>query len=495
MFAGGDRNKKNDKKSTRDLSTIDKGYRLADKYEVIKKIGEGGFGAAFLVKSLTANVSVNYVAKAQKLTNNPAQNQDLITRFKRESQTLQKLGSAHGQIPSLFDFFEFEGNFYLIQEYVKGQTLADVLMAKVQKKSTFSSQEIIDIILSLLEVLIKVHGENVIHRDIKPQNIILREGDNKPVLIDFGLIKEVSYSTLDQTGTQAGTMGYCPLEQMCGKAMYQSDLFAVGMTMLVCLTGIGAHGFKIEPNPIVDPQNAKVRLDGLEEIIGKILTVFIQESLAVLPQNRFESAQEMRETLLQIKNAQYMAMGANHAKNEMEKMRKEIERLKGQLKTQDKDFKHEKSGIKQVAKDNKINQIITTQKEVDGFNIIKRIIKNNGLDDTRLKLKDTVEFCGINIDNDEKKTLIRLYFNDENNLNFAIILKDGKEDKYELKTLRGISPKKEKILDRARELMTNKKAPAVSNNALLDTAIDQMRIPQKEEQKKGKDLGKFKDLF
>ncbi|NCO75276.1 MAG: protein kinase [Cyanobacteria bacterium] len=190
IFGGDDRNKKNNKAKTKDLATVDKGYRLADKYEIIKKLGEGGFGAAFLVKSLTANVVVNYVAKAQKLTDNPAQNEDLITRFKRESNTLQKLGNAHGQIPSLFDFFEFEGNFYLIQEYVKGQTLSDVLIAKLQKKNTFSPQEAIEITLSLLEVLIKVHDENVIHRDIKPQNIILREGDNKPVLIDFGLIKE-----------------------------------------------------------------------------------------------------------------------------------------------------------------------------------------------------------------------------------------------------------------------------------------------------------------
>lgn len=324
IFGGGNRNQQNQKCETKDLATINTGYRLASKYEVVKKLGEGGFGAAFLVKSLTANVTVYYVAKAQKLTNNPEQNEELITRFKRESNTLQKLGNAHGQIPSLFDFFEFDGNFYLIQEYIKGKTLSDVLIAKVHNKKVFSSEEIIDITLSLLEVLIKVHEQNVIHRDIKPQNIILREGDNKPVLIDFGLIKEISYSTLDQTGTQAGTMGYCPLEQMCGRATYQSDLFAVGMTMLVCLTGIGAQAFKIEPNPIVDPQNAKVILNGLENIVEDDLVDFIQESLAVLPQNRFASAQEMYNVLLQIKNH-------SESINEIEKLREKIDKLQEKL--------------------------------------------------------------------------------------------------------------------------------------------------------------------
>jgi len=257
--------------------------------------------------------------------------------------------------------------------------------------------------------------------------------------------------------------------------------------MLVCLTGIGAHAFRIEPNPIVDPQNARVILDGLEDIIGEFLTGFIQESLAVLPQNRFESAQEMRETLLQIKNAQYMAMGANLARNEMEKMRKEIERLKKELKTQDEDFQPEKSGVTQVVID---TGIITTQKEVNGFNIIKRVIKNGGLDETRLYLKDTVEFCGINIDNDQKKTLIRLYFNDENNLSFAIVLSNGKEDTYNINTLKGIAPKKEQILDRAKELISGKKPPVKVNNSLLDEAIRQTGYTPKEEvEEKKEDVG------
>lgn len=139
----------------------------------------------------------------------------------------------------------------------------------------------------------------------------------------------------------------------------------------------------------------------------------------------------MYEKLLHIKNPSSV--------DEIEIMQKEIETLKKQLKTQDDCFKPEKSGVKQIVVD---TGIITTQKEVNGFSIIKKIIDNGGLDKTRLYLKDTVEFCGINIYNNEQKTLIRFYFNDENNLSFAIVLKDGKEDKYNINTLKGIAPKK-----------------------------------------------------
>lgn len=121
----------------RELSTIQEGYRIANKYEVTKKIGEGGFGATFLVKDLTKSVSLIHVAKLQKLGDNEAQNNDLLQRFNQEAQTLQKLGSSHGQIPSLIDFFDFEGNFYLIQEFVQGQSLHDALIERTKVNPNF----------------------------------------------------------------------------------------------------------------------------------------------------------------------------------------------------------------------------------------------------------------------------------------------------------------------------------------------------------------------
>jgi serine/threonine-protein kinase len=420
------------------------------------------------VKSLTSAVPVTYVAKAQKLTDDSRVNNDLLIRFTREANTLQKLGNAHGQIPSLFDFFEFEGNFYLIQEYIKGQNLLDVLITKAKNNQIFSEKEIIEITLSLLEVLIQVHNQGVIHRDIKHQNIILREGDNKPVLIDFGIIKDAANYNPSQTGTIIGTPGYCPLEQATGHVMFQSDLYAVGMVALVSLTGIPAHGFQIAPNPLVSPQKSRVILDDIEKYISPPLLDWLKQSLEVLPQNRFASAEEMREALLNIYNLEYIAKGAKIAREidqeKMDKMEQEIARLKEQLKASGSGNKKPR---KQAEKEDYnpgsvvevvqgLEQIITTQKEVNGFNIIKRILKDAGLDSNRLEIKDTMEYCGINIDGDEKKTLIRLYFNDEDNLSFALVLANGKEERFSIKTLRGIAPKKEQIIARAKELIGNK---------------------------------------
>lgn len=480
IFGGG-------KNKTKDLATVDKGYRLADKYEVVKKLGEGGFGAAFLVKSLTTNVAVTYVAKAQKLTDNKAQNEDLIRRFKQESEALQKLGNAHGQIPSLFDFFEFEGNFYLIQEYVKGKNLLDILIERIENNQSFSVKEVIEITLSLLEVLSQVHNQNIIHRDIKHQNIILREGDNKPVLIDFGIIKNAANYNPQVTGTVIGTPGYCPLEQAMGHVMFQSDLYAVAVVALVLLTGLNPDS--IRPTKSFTYPDI---LDDLEGHLHPTLLEWFKESLAILPENRFASAEDMEEALLNIYNLEYFAkgleigVGANQDK--IKEMEDEIASLKEQLKASGQNKQARKVNVHQgsvvtLIPSEDLKGIITTQKEVDGFNAVKRIIKNAGLDPTRLHLKDTEEFCGINIDNDEKKTLIRLYFNDEDNLSFSIILADGKEDKYNINTWKGIAPKKEQILDRARELMSDKKAPVKPINSLLETAMSQMGYAPKEEEK------------
>lgn len=467
----------------RELSTIQEGYRLANKYEVTKKLGEGGFGATFLVKDLTKSVPLIHVAKLQKLGDNEAQNKDLLQRFNQEAQTLQKLGCSHGQIPSLIDFFDFEGNFYLIQEFVQGQSLQDALIEKLEDNYVFSEKKAIEIILSLLEVLQSVHEQNIIHRDIKPHNIILRKGDEKPVLIDFGIIKDAAVSNVGETGTIIGTPGYCPVEQAVGKTLFQSDLYAVGMTLLVLITGVPPHRISIS-------EDFKIDLSFLEDSISEHLFDWLKTAIAVLPQERWESAARMRETLLNIYNLDYIARGIEIAQvmheDEMEKMKAEIQSLKQQLQHTNSKGKQGKEALiedlqetpSEINIPEKALQIVTTQLEIDGFNAIKRIFERGGLDRERLQMKDTIEYCDINIDGDENKTIIRLYFNDEQNLSFAIVLANGEEEIFNINTIRGIAPKKEPIITRAKELMNQTSIDSSNSKKSLES--NQKNIEQKD---------------
>lgn len=462
------------------VKDIQPGYCLANKYEVTKVLGEGGFGATFLVKSLMTAVPVIYVAKLQKLGDDHDHNLDLLERFKKEAQVLQKLGVSHGQIPSLIDFFDFEGNFYLIQEFIQGNSLKDQLLALLKEGYVMADKKAIELMLSLLEVLETVHQQNIIHRDIKPDNIILRQGDGKPVLIDFGIIKDVEVSGLGKTGTVIGTPGYCPIEQQMGKTFFQSDLYAVGMTLLVLITGVPPHQFDITENYELD-------LTEVEEIIAPPLFKWLKKAVAVLPQNRFESAEKMRETLLHIYNLDYVAHGIALAEEEnqekLKALQNEIESLKQELSaSKNQNTKSKKPTNIQIEAFNQtpsemqpvsshFEEIITTQMEINGFNALKRLFKRHDLDSNRLQMKDTVDYCGINIDGDENKTLIKLYFNDEENLSFSIVLANGEELAFPINSIKGISSKKKEIIPRAKELL-NQTSNATSPTSQTVSSAD-----------------------
>jgi eukaryotic-like serine/threonine-protein kinase len=162
--------------------------------------------------------------------------------FETEALALKKLGDLTNRIPTLYDYFEERGEFYLVQEFIEGQTLSQELSNG--KKST---RETIQILREILVVLNFVHAENTVHRDLKPDNIIRRSSDGALVLIDFGAVKEVSKATLTLSNSQTlasigfGTDGYMPSEQAMGYPKLASDIYAVGAIGIECLTGKEPH--------------------------------------------------------------------------------------------------------------------------------------------------------------------------------------------------------------------------------------------------------------
>jgi serine/threonine-protein kinase len=210
-----------------------------ERYKVLKVLGRGGFGITFLAQDLKLPGELSCVIKLlSPATSDPDLLPMMQERFEQEARILGQLG-GHAQIPMLLDYFETAREFYLVQEHVKGVTLAKL----VESAGIFSEAEVIKVLQAILSVLGYIHDHQVIHRDIKPENLIESSDDGRLVLIDFGSVKE-RMSEAIQTSADAspitlviGTHGFMPPEQMQKRPVYASDIYALGMTCLYLLTG------------------------------------------------------------------------------------------------------------------------------------------------------------------------------------------------------------------------------------------------------------------
>ncbi len=209
---------------------------LRGRYRIVSPLGEGGFGKTYLAEDedrRRARCVVKQFAPAPGLQSNPEVFNKAIALFHQEAERLLQL-EEHSQIPTLYAYFEESNSLYLVQQFVKGQTL----MQEWQQQGNFSEAKIRTLLEDLLPVLDFVHQRGVIHRDIKPENIIRRESDGKLVLIDFGVAKQGTKTLLTKQGTTVGTPGYAPIEQaMRGVAYPASDLYSLAVTCLRLMAG------------------------------------------------------------------------------------------------------------------------------------------------------------------------------------------------------------------------------------------------------------------
>lgn len=208
---------------------------LRNHYRVIERLSsEGGFSITYLAEDID-KLNERCVVKqfAPKIKESSSLNK-AIELFKQEAQRLQKLGQ-HQQIPQLLAYFEQENYLFLVQQFIEGSNLLEEL----QQKGEYSESEIREFLLDLLPVLTFIHQNGVIHRDIKPQNIIRRQDNGRLVLIDFGASKQLTTTIHTKIGTAIGSHGYVAMEQMQqGKATPASDLFSLGATCFHLLSGI-----------------------------------------------------------------------------------------------------------------------------------------------------------------------------------------------------------------------------------------------------------------
>jgi serine/threonine-protein kinase len=267
---------------------------LSGRYKVIGALGAGGMGQTFVAEDLLRPGNPKCVVKQLKPASSTPKLLETARRlFHTEAEILEQLGN-HNQIPRLLAYFEQDQEFYLVQEFIEGHPLSKELMPG-QKWPEAQVKQLLE---EILEVLAFVHSQNVIHRDIKPDNIIRRHRDGKPVLIDFGAVKQVRMqqpTTGEASVTVSiGTPGYMPTEQASGKPRFSSDIFALGMVCVQALTGVSPH-------QLAEDENGEIvwrELAQVDDRFADLLSGMIRHYFKYRPQ----TAVETLDLLEQLKN-------------------------------------------------------------------------------------------------------------------------------------------------------------------------------------------------
>ena len=265
-----------------------------NRYRVVRELGKGGFGATFLVEDTQLPSGKRCVLKELMPIENNEETYTLIKqRFEREAVILEELGNVSLQIPTLYAYFGENSKFYLVQEYVEGETIG----VRVMSQGVMSDAAVREWLTGILPVLACVHEKRIIHRDIKPDNVILRSRDHTPVLIDFGAVRETMGTQINVNGksTQSiviGTPGFMPSEQAAGRAVFGSDLYSLGLTAIYALTG------KIPQELPTDPMTGEVQWRSYAPSVSAGLASVIDRAIAPGIHARFQTSAQMLDALL-----------------------------------------------------------------------------------------------------------------------------------------------------------------------------------------------------
>lgn len=271
------------------------GNLIGNRYLIQKLLGQGGFGRTYLVydtqrfgescvlkEFVPANMGEDTLRKSREL-------------FEREARILYHID--HPQIPKFIAWFTDKQKLFIVQEYVEGRTYSQILRERlVQTGKAFSEAEVTQWLWDMLPVLDYIHRNNLIHRDISLDNVMLPANESKPVLIDFGLVKEkvsqiwsVNKSQRSSFGSAVGKFGYAPSEQIRKGVCYPcSDVYTLGVCAVVMLTGKAPD---LLLNEDLDWQwHSDVK-------ISKNLTRILDKMLAEKPVERYQSANEIIKEL------------------------------------------------------------------------------------------------------------------------------------------------------------------------------------------------------
>lgn len=268
---------------------IAKGQKIDDRYEIVKSIGEGGMANVYLAIDTILD---NRKVAIKILRGDLANDEKFIRRFKREAIAASSLN--HPNIVSMYDVGEDNGNYFIVMEYIEGKTLKQLL----KKRGNLTVSEAVDIMLQLTDGIAHAHDSYIVHRDIKPQNIMIQE-NGAIKITDFGIAMALNSTQLTQTNSVMGSVHYLPPEQASGKgSTIKSDIYSMGILFFELLTGMlpfkGDNAVEIALKHMKDPIPS---IRKINPNIPQSIENIILKASAKNPKNRYNDVKEMHHDL------------------------------------------------------------------------------------------------------------------------------------------------------------------------------------------------------
>ena len=203
------------------------GQLLGGRYEILQLLGEGGMGAVYKATDRELDRFVALKVIRPELASNPA----ILARFKQELLLAHQV--THRNVIRIYDLGDAEGIKFITMEFIEGKDLRSL----IREKKKYAPEEAVEVIQQVCQALEAAHNVGVIHRDLKPQNI-MQDATGRILVMDFGLARTLGGDGMTQTGAIVGTMEYMSPEQALGKELDQrSDIFALGLILYEMLTG------------------------------------------------------------------------------------------------------------------------------------------------------------------------------------------------------------------------------------------------------------------
>ena len=266
-----------------------KGDKLLGRYSMQERVASGGMGAVWRARDekLARDVAVKILAE------NLAHDERFVERFRREARSVA--GMTHPNIATVFDFGEDKGRYFIVMELVEGKDLARIL----REEGPLSSERTIRIGTQICAALTQAHGAGVVHRDIKPGNVIVAPDDTAKVT-DFGIARATGDSTLTGTGSVLGTAQYISPEQAAGsKIGPASDIYSLGIVLYEMLTGTVPFTGDSAIGVAMRHMNEDVPApSALSERVSPELDDIVARATARSPEERWPDAASMRAALV-----------------------------------------------------------------------------------------------------------------------------------------------------------------------------------------------------